>query len=106
MEWGNYAKQLEAMEKRGRKISALQNKPELFDDLVPVWQAFNQLHSGRQGGLGINPLRTSDIIQYLNWQEFDADCFDLILAMDNEWCKWASDKHKQEQEAKKKKGGK
>jgi len=105
LEWGNYAQQLEKIAAKGKRVPAIENRPELFDDLIPIWQAFEQLHSGRQSGFGISPLRTSDILTYLNFRQIDdLEFYELILAMDNEWCKWASDKHTQEQNAKKKKG--
>lgn len=105
MEWGEYARKLEKIVEKGKRVPALENRPELFDDLVPVWQAFNQLHSGRQSGFGISPLRTSDILAYLKFRKIeDLEFYELILTMDNEWLKWASNKQKQEQEAKKKKG--
>jgi hypothetical protein len=108
LEWGEYEKSLRKRNAKGKRTPALEKKPFLYDDLIPVWQAFNQLHSTRQSGFGLNPISTADIDIWLKLHnvENSLDYYDLILAMDTEWLKWASDKQKQEHEAKKKKGKK
>ena len=91
MEWGEHVRQLEKIAKNGKRVLAIENRPELYSDLIQVWQAFNQLHSGRQSGFGANPLCTTDIVSLMSLYGIDDTGFyELILAMDNEWCKWAS----------------
>lgn len=67
--------------------------PELYDDLVYVWDAFWNLHRRRRYGWGPCPLSVTDIMEYARAYEVPRtrEFFEFISAMDNEWLKWYAD---------------
>ena len=68
----------------------MQSRPVLFDDLVPVWNAFATLSAHRQSGWSAAPIAVSDIHAWLSiYGVTDTDLrmeyFELISAMDSFW---------------------
>jgi hypothetical protein len=67
----------------------LESRPELYDDLLPAWNAFNTLHSARGSGLGGEPLRVSDITAWLDVYDIAGEerteLFELIRVLDDVW---------------------
>ena len=72
----------------GTKVEDYQKRPEIFLDLLPVWELFFILHSGRGAGMTPNPISIADIkalfeIKDISGQRAD-DYMRLILALDKE----------------------
>ena len=55
------------MEEQDDPPKVLEERPELFPDLYPVWDAFWYLHSTRSSGMSIGGILTSEIISY--WRD-------------------------------------
>jgi hypothetical protein len=53
------------MEDQGHVIPELQNKPELFPELIPYLSAFQDLTTSRQTGFGMGYIPYSEICSYL-----------------------------------------
>ena len=47
-------------------LPALQNRPEIFQDVVHYYIAFNELSASRQSGMGLGYIPYSEIRGYLN----------------------------------------
>jgi hypothetical protein len=60
-------------EREGRPIviKKLNNRPELFIDLYPYWQAFNILTDSRPVGFGVAPIPFSEIASFLFAMKID-----------------------------------
>jgi len=53
---------MEARKNKGYKIADdYERRPELYSDLLPVWDIFIMLNATRQIGMTVNPLSMSDI---------------------------------------------
>jgi hypothetical protein len=99
LEWGQYLNVLERRAKRGEPTPALEDRPVLYEDLLYVWQAFNELHTGRQSGFGPAPFAPGDILAWMNIHGFTeveerVELYELLLAMDSTWLMWADDRRK------------
>ena len=94
--WGENVEFLQKRFDAGKRTSALENRPELYADLADIWNMFWQLHRSRQCGFGPNALSVNDIISLLELYEVieKIESYELIVAMDNEWLSWASEKEK------------
>lgn len=74
--------------KRGKETPVLDAKPELYADLIPIWNAFNELSAGRHVGMGgVSGLAASDVAAWLDLAgiedlETRALWWRLIRAMD------------------------
>tara|TARA_R110000751_G_scaffold10671_3_gene38653 strand:- start:2446 stop:2706 length:261 start_codon:yes stop_codon:yes gene_type:complete len=55
------------MEEQPEAPNPLRNRPELYDDLAPVWEAFWFLNSSRPIGMEAGAIPLSEIIAY--WRE-------------------------------------
>lgn len=55
------------MEEQPEAPNPLKSRPELYDDLVPVWEAFWFLHSSRPVGMDVGAISLTEIIAY--WRE-------------------------------------
>jgi hypothetical protein len=91
---------LEKLAEKGKPTPALVNRPELYPDLVRIWQGFMDLHKTRQIAFGPSAIPISEIIIWLDYQGItDIDerqeCYELILAMDAAWLDWARTKQKE-----------
>ena len=100
MEWGPHEAELERYRRAGIRVAALESKPDLYDDLRPLWQAFWQLSRCRPSGWGPSAIPVSEIVAYLDLRHItDPDTrvewADLIAVMDNEWLRWAVDQQKE-----------
>jgi len=51
--------------KQGKKTKALQKRPDLFDDLLFVWESFLMLSSGRQIS-HLQPITFTEMEAYFN----------------------------------------
>lgn len=80
---------METLRKRGQRIPLLEKKPQVFDDLEPVWNAFHALHRQRPVGWSAEPLAVRDVLACLDLYGFEGgdrlDAFELICAMDAVW---------------------
>ncbi len=89
LEWGPYLKLLERRRKRGKPVPALDNEPELFEDLQPAWRAFNALHKQRQVSFVPPPLTVTDISTWLeinNYQGIEKqEMYEMIIILDSCW---------------------
>lgn len=79
-----------------------EDRPELYPDLVEVYQAFLQLSRSRPVGFSVGTIPASQIEAWLNIHQVTdlqerADFFVYINAMDSTWLEW----YRNEQEAQK-----
>lgn len=95
MQWGEYEAFLRKLARQGKRVRALERRVELYFDLVPVWQAFNELHSARHIGMAACPLTITDIYSWLKLNEYAGeeakDMVYLIQALDRAWFKARSE---------------
>lgn len=106
LEWGRYAEQLGKLAEKGKAIPALENQPEIYDDLFDVWQAFQDLNNSRTAGFDVNPIQISQIEAWLRLHritdyEEQQDYFYLIRKLDDEWLRLIRDKRSKKPENKK-----
>ena len=91
---GDSRERLEGLRRRGQRVAILDNEPELFPDLLPIWSAFAKLSAGRPiGPAGPCGLPAGEIVAYLEFigiegTEDRMDFFHLIRALDNEFIAW------------------
>lgn len=97
------------LEKRRRKkkpTPAIDNKPELYEDLWFVWHAFNSLNAMRRVGFGPSPIVVSDVHAWLEIHLVpytERPCmFNMITALDRIWMDHYQAKQKEEEEAREK----
>jgi|TARA_Y100000310_G_C20704101_1_gene833179 hypothetical protein len=55
------------MEEQAEAPKALQEKPELYADLIPVWECFLALSPARPQGMDLGAIPISEIVTY--WKE-------------------------------------
>ena len=96
------------MAERGKRVKALENRPELRDYEAAELVAFNELCPRRQIGMVACPISTVDIEAWLNIYGFDGkdervEIFRLVSVMDAEYMKHLKDKEDEEETNKKKK---
>ena len=95
---------LERRAARGLSTPALDSQPEMYQDLVPVWDSFWQLHSARGCGYGGAPqaITVADVAAMLDIQDVAqakrAEWCRLICAMDTAWMGLAVEKRKRAQD--------
>jgi hypothetical protein len=116
MEWDlHYAKDeellLEQQRVSGREVPALKNKPVLYEDLLPIWDAFLQLNASRQGGFGPAPILNSEILAWLDIvgytdAEVRREFYELIRRVDSAWMHHYAEQQEAEKESKSKDKGK
>ncbi len=73
--------------------------PELYDDLMPIWEAWGELNKRRSFGFTANPIPTSEVAAYLDLHDVEDSeqrryYFLLVGALDEEWLVWARNKSK------------
>lgn len=91
MEWGPHITLLEKqVEDTGKNPKSLQKRPVLFEDLIPVWNAFQSLSRHRpifdMGLPGLIPLSELKVYMDMNGIEdgdHRAEFVELIGAMDD-----------------------
>lgn len=76
--------------------------PELYDDVIIYWQAFQELDQNRTVGFNVNPIAISEIDAWLRIHGVDEgnekiEYFQLIKALDRVYLNW--NKEKQEEKA-------
>ena len=85
-------------------MKALEDKPDLYEDVQDAWNAWSYLHIHRPTGLGVTPLAVNDIAAFLNLYEFDEekriDTFKFICALETAWLDWARDPKREEERKK------
>lgn len=98
MTWGKEVAFLQKRFDAGKPTPALENKPDVFQDLEDVWELFWQLHRCRQNGMGPSPLSVTDIVALFDICDISKverlDTFELIKAMDVDWLAWANEQVK------------
>jgi len=81
-----YAKDEEALVKlykQGKSVPAIESKPELFPELLPIWRMFNELSltcGNGFGGLNLSP-ETVEAYCRIRGMVMTEEKYDLILAM-------------------------
>jgi hypothetical protein len=53
----------------GIPVKEFDDQPELFNDMIPFWQAFHELSTSRQMGMGLGYIPYSTIVDYLNEEQ-------------------------------------
>lgn len=76
------------MRESGTRVKALENKPQLHDYLIWVWNAFHQLSSTRNVGMAVGPIPWDSLDQFAQRHGIeDEDQFEnfrhLITVMDS-----------------------
>jgi hypothetical protein len=94
---------LEQRAARGEKIAVLENRPDVFEDLTEVWEAFWELAETRPAGFGPGAIPFAEIVAWLNLhgvtrRQDREDYAYLIRALDrawlNRWCNEHGEKGK------------
>lgn len=94
MEWAEIAKNFERWERSGIQVSesAPREKPELFEDLRPLWDAWRLGHGSRPiTGFGPCPMAPSewvtilDVFGLLDDPDAAEENLSLVLALDQKW---------------------
>jgi len=81
-------------------VPALRERPELYDDLIYVWQAFLFLSCSRPIGMGVGSIPIGEIESYCNFMQiYDFEerfeYLRLIKALDGEFLKAQNKEHEQ-----------
>lgn len=81
---------LEARKAQGLATPALDNRPEVYSDLAPVWGAFCVLSRSRQAGMSHSPIDIRAIFALLDEEGIDdaserREWRDLIQHLDSMW---------------------
>jgi hypothetical protein len=94
---------LEKRAKQGKRTPAWDNKPELYEDLIPVWNAFAFFQKRREAIGKIDQLSLMEIYAWLDnhgiedyeerieWEE-------MLIALDNTLIKWQKKRQEKEDE--------
>jgi hypothetical protein len=89
---------LERRVARGLPTPAFDNQPELFSDILPVWELFWELHAARRYDNGLpNVLTIVDIAAAMDMEQVEREDRKtwnrLIRAMDLAWMSDAAEKY-------------
>lgn len=90
-DWGSLRGFLERRARQGKPTPAIDNQPELFEDLIPVWEAFEDLAKARQRDLGTPlPITFAEITAWLDLHGIEGhdtrlEWAGLIRALDETW---------------------
>jgi hypothetical protein len=103
LQWGQFEDFLLSKAKKGETVKALDDRPELFPDLVCYWKAFNELHKARPVAAAPTPIPIPDILAWLTifdirGAEARQDYYHFISVLDSAWLKWARKKLADESE--------
>jgi len=95
----------------GIPVKEFDEQPELFSDLIPYWQAFHELSTSRQMGMGLGYIPYSVIVDYLNEEQiFSVNERDeyrhWIQVIDRIYVELQNEKTKESQELNRKKPSK
>lgn len=89
---------MEDLEDAGKRVKALESKPDIEDDMKEYIEAFGILSTQRSVGMGPNPISLTDILAYL--QIYGATCIEdfmfHILQMDSTFLVKLSEKRERE----------
>lgn len=88
MQYGENEILYEKIEKReNREVSALRDKPELYDDLIPVWNAFNDLSLSRTVGFNVDSIQPQAIVAWMELNEIEdrKEMYQLIMELDRKF---------------------
>lgn len=81
----------------------MENRPELYPDLVPVWEAFVLLSPSRSMGWGAGAIPLSEIKAYCEMFDIEGDDREelliLLRALDDEYLKSTNEKGKSKKRA-------
>ncbi len=97
MRYGAHLEQLLAAQEAGNEVKALDERPQLYDDLQWIYRSFFQL--SRLQGMSPGAISTSEIVAYLDLHgETDlqerAEFFRFIKVMDRAWLKYQASQQK------------
>ena len=100
LDWGS--PKLQALgnrrKRKGKATKSLDDPPELFSDLLFVWDLFNRLNRARLTAFDASRLLVSDIVSLLDRfcsdDEEWVETFDLIQVMDEAFMEWKDQKNK------------
>lgn len=85
------------MEEQPEPPGPLLNKPDLYEDLIPVWESFWFLHLSRPVGMEVGAIPLSEIIAY--WRDIVgvgsrlelAEKVNLVRIMDETFLKYSKE---------------
>ena len=88
MRYGGHVEQLIQAQEAGNKVKALDERPELYEDLRWIYVSFFQLD--RPQGMSLTGIPTVEILSYLDLHgvtnmEERTEFFRFIKAMDRAW---------------------
>ena len=88
MEFREVEKDLEAVQSRGHKVAALDNKPRLRPEAIPYWTAYCEIGRGRRrdsgGPLPISPVEVESWLNLRGWTDTDVRMmvFEIVSIVD------------------------
>jgi hypothetical protein len=103
-------KALEKLESKGRVVAALDARPEIFEDLLPAWEAFSVLHAARGNGYsGPQAITIADYVAYVQLVEVESlddqlEMLRLVQALDGAYMKWWAQRNGAKSHAKSSRG--
>lgn len=83
----------------------LEDEPELFDDLVPYWNAFHVLSSSRSSGMSIGAIPLPAYESYFRIFRIDSleerlEYIHYVSILDGEFLKWQGEKSEKDRKKK------
>ena len=94
---------LERRARRGKRVQALEDRTEVYEDLLPVWDGFCTLHAARGSSFGAEPLRVCDILGWIGLfhisQDTRCEYFELIRLLDDVWLEHIRKEQKEKADA-------
>jgi len=71
-------------------MKALEIRPEIRFDLLPIWEGFIKLHNRRQFGMSPNPISSPAIESHLNMMgymnpDIRREIYEYIAFLDDVW---------------------
>ena len=95
------------MQESGVEVKELNDQPEMFEDLIIYWRAFNILSTSRQSGFGLGYIPFNQIVAFLDEERIvgyeRGDYVEWIQTIDKIYVKVNSDQQKSKESKAKKK---
>lgn len=94
---GEYLPALQRRADQGLPTPAIDNRPQLYEDLSDIWTAFVELSATRPIGFGPGPITFTEIDAWLHLHGVThagdkEDYAYLIRALDQAWLKWQGER--------------
>jgi hypothetical protein len=106
VQWNRFLPKLETLERKGQRVKALEEMPEIIFFLTPAWEAFIELHNRRQIGFDMSPISIGAIKDWLDFRGYERFemrefIFSIVCRVDDFWRKLTATKNKPKKETKK-----